>query len=316
MKSFTAGKNEEGMRLSRYVEKLCPAMPRSLMHKGFRNGRVKVNGKKAKEDSRLHIGDRVELYINDEFFTSAPAQDIPAPQNAPQVQVIYEDENILIAEKPAGLLCHSDNTGDATLLEGITAYLTGKGEFDPQGEQTFRPALCNRLDRGTEGLVIAAKNAPALREMNRLIREGSVQKRYLCVTLGAPPEGVHRAFLLRDLQKKKVEIRSTPFAQAQPICTELHTLETRGRYALSEVTLHTGRTHQIRAHLAFLGNPILGDEKYGDRAQNRAAGVRGQLLCAFSLSFAQLPPKSALSSLSQKVICLQEPAIRRSFAVL
>lgn len=159
MKKFIAGENENGVRLSRFVESVTKDMPRSLLYKSFRNKRIKVNGKRGEADTRLSSGDVIELYINDEFFPEKPV--VPAkkpPRRQPPVKVIYQDENIAVLYKPAHLLCHSDRTGDANLVDAFCAQLQASGEYDPKAENRFAPAICNRLDRGTEGLVIAAKN--------------------------------------------------------------------------------------------------------------------------------------------------------------
>ena len=170
MKKFTAGANEDGVRLSRFVEGVTSGLPRSLLYKSFRNKRVKVNGRRAEPDARLAAGDVIELYINDEFFPEKPAPAAKPARRQPPVTVVYEDADIAVLYKPAHLLCHSDRTGDANLIDAFTAQLAAAGQYDPHAEQRFAPALCNRLDRGTEGLVIAAKNYAALLDMNEIIR--------------------------------------------------------------------------------------------------------------------------------------------------
>ena len=175
MKQYTATANDDGVRLSRFVQSVTRDFPTSLLYKSFRNKRVKVNGKKAVPEYRIQAGDLIELYINDEFFPPEGAKTVQkaAPkkkQNQPKVNVIYEDENIAVLYKPTHLLCHSDRTGDANLVDAFTQYLAEKGEYDPHGENRFKPGICNRLDRGTEGLVIAAKSYTALRDMNEIIR--------------------------------------------------------------------------------------------------------------------------------------------------
>ena len=181
MKQFTATANDDGVRLSRFVQSVTRDFPTSLLYKSFRNKRVKVNGKKAAPEYRLQAGDLIELYINDEFFPPEGAKPVQkaAPKkqpNQPKVTVIYEDENLAVLYKPTHLLCHSDRTGDANLVDAFTQYLTQKGEYDPHGENRFKPGICNRLDRGTEGLVIAAKNYAALRDMNEIIRTDLLKK--------------------------------------------------------------------------------------------------------------------------------------------
>ena len=198
MKQFTATANDEGVRLSRFVQSVTRDFPTSLLYKSFRNKRIKVNGKKwVPPEDRLKAGDLIELYINDEFFPpegAKPAPKVPKKQpSQPKVTVIYEDENIAVLYKPTHLLCHSDRTGDANLVDAFIQYLAQKGEYDPHGENRFKPGICNRLDRGTEGLVIAAKSYAALRDMNEIIRTDLLQKGILHHHRGHPPERpVHR----------------------------------------------------------------------------------------------------------------------------
>lgn len=304
MRRFSAGENEEGVRLSRFVAQVTQNLPNSLLYKSFRNGRIKVNGKKAGADTRLITGDIIELYINDEFFPAKPAAQGPAISSgrpALPLATVWQNKDIAILYKPAGLLCHNDNTKDPTLQAIFADTLAGHGEYSPSSENTFAPALCNRLDRGTEGLVIGAKRYAALRDMNELIRLGLVQKTYLCVAVGTPPEGVFNAFLQRDKNAKKGTVSSHSAPGAKPISTGVKVLKQHDGLALCEIDLLTGRTHQIRAHLAYLGAPILGDLKYGNPAINQAYKQKTQLLCAYRLSFAQnLPPASTLAYLSGK----------------
>ena len=209
MKKFIAGENENGVRLSRFVESVTRDMPRSLLYKSFRNKRIKVNGKRGEADTRLSSGDVIELYINDEFFPEKPV--VPAkkpPRRQPPVKVIYQDENIAVLYKPAHLLCHSDRTSDANLVDAFCAQLQASGEYDPKAENRFAPAICNRLDRGTEGLVIAAKKYTALRDMNEIIRNDWMKKEYLTITIGAPPAGRHVAWLQHSEKGNKVRIHA------------------------------------------------------------------------------------------------------------
>ena len=315
MKQFSAGANEDGVRLSRFVESVTTGLPASLLYKSFRNKRIKVNGKRQAPDYRLHQGDLVELYLNDEFFVAAP----PKPASArrlPPLQVVYEDEAIAVLYKPAHLLCHGDRTGDASLLDAFIAYLAQKGAFDPQAEASFRPALCNRLDRGTEGLVVGAKTYAALRDMNAAIRDDLVRKEYLTITFGAPPAGRHVAYLRHDEKSNRVKVQPQPAEGFKQIVTDVAVERTEGPFALCRIGLVTGRTHQIRAHLAFLGAPVLGDIKYGNRKWNEKTGFKTQALCAVSLTFAPLPPENTLRALSGRTIRLEHPAILDKFASL
>ena len=186
MKSFTAGPNENGVRLSRFVEGVTKDMPRSMMYKAFRNKRIKVNGKRAEPDTRLQTGDLIEMYINDEFFPvgKPAAKTAKPPRKQPPVTVVYEDANFAVLYKPAHLLCHSDRTGDANLVDAFAAYLEGKGEYDPHAEKRFAPALCNRLDRNTSGLVVAGTSLQGLQIMNAVLKDRRIHKYYQCVVKG------------------------------------------------------------------------------------------------------------------------------------
>lgn len=317
MKEFTAGKNEDGMRLSRFVENVTSGMPQSLLYKSFRNKRVRVNGKHAKADARLQKGDVVQLYINDEFFAAKLAS-AKVPKHEAQkkrfpLRVIWEDENLAALYKPAHLLCHSDATGDVSLVDLFRDHCAERGEYNPDEEKTFAPAVCNRLDRGTEGLVLAAKNYASLRDMNAIIRDDLLKKEYLCITAGIPPRGRHTAWLRHFEAGNRVRVQKAPADGYKEIITDVTPLKTKGPYALCRIVLITGRTHQIRAHLSFLGAPVLGDVKYGSRKMNERAGLRTQALCAQRVTFGEIPQTSTLHYLSGRVIELAEPEIERLF---
>lgn len=321
MKSFTAGKNDAGVRLSRFVQSVTTGLPASLLYKAFRTRRIKVNGKRAAPELRLAEGDVVELYLNDEFF---PAEAAPAPRPAGakarrskyRLQVIYEDDRIAALYKPPHLLCHSDRTGDESLVDLFCAYLQRKGEYDPAAEHRFTPSVCNRLDRGTEGLVLAAKDYAALRDLNAVIREDLLEKEYLAITCGVPPKGTHTAYLRHFEKDNKVDVRAAPAPGYKQIVTRVAVEAAAGPYALCRIGLVTGRTHQIRAHLAFLGAPVLGDVKYGSRKMNRRAGLSTQALCAVRVTFGSLPAENTLAYLSGQSVCLPRPAIRETFRAL
>ena len=314
MKSFTAGSNENGVRLSRFVEGVTKDMPRSMMYKAFRNKRIKVNGKRAEPDNRLSAGDLIELYINDEFFpVGKPTAKTAKPRRQPPVTVVYEDENFAVLYKPAHLLCHSDRTGDANLVDAFAAYLEAKGEYDPHAEKRFAPALCNRLDRGTEGLVLAAKSYAALRDLNAIIRDDMMKKEYLTITVGAPPQGRFVAWLQHSEKNNKVRIHARESEGYKQIITEVTVIRQAGPFALCRIGLITGRTHQIRAHLAYLGHPVLGDIKYGNHKMNERTGLKTQALCAQRLTFGRIPEENTLQYLSGRVIKLNDPEIVKTY---
>ncbi|MDR0915596.1 MAG: RluA family pseudouridine synthase [Oscillospiraceae bacterium] len=289
MREFTIGANDAGQRLDRFVAKCAPVLPSSLAQKHLRLGRIKVNGRKALRDYRTVRGDVVQMYVNDEFF------DAPSEENAylavvdPALDIVYEDENLLLVNKPSGVLCHSDGGFDyATLIARIQARLYRRREWSPREENAFAPALCNRIDRNTQGIVIAAKNAETLRIINEKIRAREIDKRYLAVVVGVPrpPAGRLEHWLFKDAQKNQVFASERQSVGSSLAVTEYTTLESRGGLSLVECRLVTGRTHQIRAQLAKIGTPIVGDGKYGSEKVRRQYGEKGQLLCSYKLTFA------------------------------
>lgn len=289
MKSFTIGPNDAGQRLDKFLQKAVPTLPKSLLYKAIRTKRIKVGGKRCEISTRLLEGALVELYLNDEFFLPPTDSPLPFLAAAPLTGILYEDENLLLLNKEAGLLVHEDDKEQAdTLITRITRYLYEKGDYRPLEEQSFAPALCNRIDRNTSGIVIAAKNAPTLRVLNEKIKERQLQKLYLAIVHGTPipKEATLTHFLKKDESANQVTVYDSQLPGSRTIRTRYRVLESRGRFSLVEVDLLTGRTHQIRAHMAYIGHPLLGDTKYGHNRDNKGTGYRYQALCSHRLTFA------------------------------
>lgn len=291
MREMTIGRNDAGQRLDRFLSKALPLLPSALAQKYIRIKRVKINGGRAQRDQRLCEGDVLQLYINDEFFDKPSEENMFLTLFKPHLTVVYEDEHLLLADKPQGLVVHADETEKVnTLINHIQAYLYQKREWNPKWENAFTPALCNRIDRNTGGIVIAAKDAETLRVINEKIRDRELDKRYLCVVVGRPQRRCGRAecFLLKDERKKQVAVYHKPVPGGKTAVTDYEVLETRGELSLLEIGLETGRTHQIRATMADMGCPLLGDGKYGRGDVNRRYGETRQALYAYKLTF-ELP---------------------------
>ena len=303
MKEITIGPNDAGQRLDRFLAKAVPLLPASLAQKYIRLKRIKLGGKRAERDTRLNTGDVLQLYINDEFF------DKPREDNAyltvanPKLNIVYEDEHILLVDKRPGLAVHPHDGAEygRTLIDHIQSYLYQKREWRPREENSFTPALCNRIDRNTGGIVIAAKTADALRVMNQKIKDRELDKRYLAIVEGTPrrSEGSLKGYLFKDAKKNRVFVTDTPQPGSKSCQTNYKVLASRGGLSLVECQLITGRTHQIRAQFAHAGHPLLGDGKYGklDKRFDRTY----QALYSYKLSFQFTTDAGALEYLNGKI---------------
>ena len=302
MKELTVGPNDAGQRLDRFLAKAVPLLPASLAQKYIRIKRIKLNGARVERDTRLAAGDVLQLYINDEFFDKPRQDNAYLTVASPKLTIVYEDDQILLVDKRPGLAVHPHDGAEygRTLIDHIQAYLYQKREWNPRGEHSFTPALCNRIDRNTGGIVIAAKTAEALRVMNQKIKDREIDKRYLAIVEGTPKprEGSLKGFLFKDARKNRVFVSDTPQPGSKTCQTNYKTLATANGLSLVECELITGRTHQIRAQFAHAGHPLLGDGKYGklDKRFDRSY----QALYSYKLTFRFTTEAGGLEHLNGK----------------
>lgn len=288
MRTIEIKQNDANQRLDKFLQKRFPSMPKALLYKYIRTKYIKLNGKKCEISSRLCDGDVLTLYIKDEFF-DAPKYDTFDFLKAPvSLDIVYEDENILLVDKKPGLIVHQDsNYHFDSLISRIQHYLYDKKEYNPNDENAFAPALANRIDRNTGGIVIAAKNAESLRVLNQKIKDRELVKLYLCLVFGTLKQksGLLTDYLEKNEKQNRVYISKKPAPNSKTIKTKYKVLDENGKLSLVEVELLTGRTHQIRAHMAFIGHPLAGDGKYGANAQNKGINMTRQALYSYKLVF-------------------------------
>lgn len=309
MKEFLIKKNDAGQRLDKFLSKAVKGLPTSLMYKYIRTKKIKVNRARTEQKYMLQEGDVVQLFIKDEFFDSPEKDESALASITPKLTVVYEDENIILCNKRPGVLVHEDDEGkDNTLIMHIKAYLYQKGEYDPESEQSFAPALCNRIDRNTGGIVIGAKNAEALRVMNEKIKNDEISKFYYCVVHGKMPKKADTltGFLLKDSDKNQVKIFDKQVRGSKNIITKYKVISEKNGMSLLEIDLVTGRTHQIRAHMSYIGHPLVGDGKYGINKDDRARGYKYQALYAYRLRFDFDDDSGALGYLKGKEVKLSQ----------
>ncbi|NLW39846.1 MAG: RluA family pseudouridine synthase [Tissierellia bacterium] len=293
MKELNIRKNDSGQRIDRFLKKYLSKAPNSFIYKMLRKKNIKLNHKKATPDTIIHEGDTIQLYLADETIEKFREKE-KVEKSLLDLNVIYEDDNIILINKPAGLLSHSvDKDYGKNIVDALVYYLYKKGEYNPRFEKTFKPAICNRLDRNTSGIIIGAKNYEALRVINQAIKNRYINRYYKTIVKGdVKKDGRIKGFLSKDVELNRVEISQSKKDDSKEIETYIRVIKSSGQYTLLEVELITGRTHQIRAHLADIGHPIVGDAKYGDKKTNRyfkdKFGLHNQLLHSYRIVIDQI----------------------------
>lgn len=284
MTKITITKNEAGQRLDKFLLKYLNEAPSSLIHKYLRKKDIRLNGARAQGNERLSEGDEILIRLPDGVISSLRSQ--KAVQGAyPHVHVIYEDDAVLILNKPAGVLSQQTRTDEVTLNEEMLSYLMDTGQVTQESLSFFKPSVCNRLDRNTSGIVLAAKTLPAAQTLGTLIRERKIRKFYRCLVHGELKEaGSAAGWLRKDTAENRVTIYDAPREGARPVLTKIRPLASAEACSLLEIELVTGKPHQIRAQLSALGHPIVSDAKYGGRSMY---GIRYQALCACRVDFPQ-----------------------------
>lgn len=308
MRTIDIKKNDANQRLDKFLSKRFKTMPKSLMYKYIRTKYIKLNGKKCDIKDMLKEGDVLTLYIKDEFFEESEQENYEFLKAPDKLDIVYEDENIILIDKKPGIIVHQDKSYHFdSLVARVQHYLYNKGEYNPKEEKAFAPALANRIDRNTGGIVIAAKNAESLRVLNAKIKTRELEKYYLCLLHGKPKKDcdILHDYLIKNEAQNKVKVFSKQVDGSKEIITKYEILDFNGKYSLAEVELLTGRTHQIRAHMAYIGHPLVGDTKYG---KNRKApdNIKYQALYSYKLKFSFDTDAGILNYLNGKEFSVKE----------
>ena len=295
MKEFIINENEAGQRFDKYLAKLLRNAPKSFFYKMLRKKNITLNGRKATGNEKLNTGDQIRLFLSDETFSKFSQQEQTA-RAVTDLDIIYEDTDILLINKPAGMLSQPDDTKEPSMVEYLIGYLLQNGSLTEENLRTFHPSVCNRLDRNTSGIVLCGKTVKGLQMLNEIIKNRTLHKYYRCIVLGETKEqDTLKGFLIKNESANQVTIITEQKDNAVPIETRykrISTMEKAGNIcSLLEVRLITGRPHQIRAHLTSIGHPILGDRKYRNKKSieiSKALHIPHQLLCACSITFPKI----------------------------
>lgn len=319
MKLITVHKQEEGQRLVKLLGAYLKEAPTSFFYKMLRKKNITLNGKKADGTEKLKCGDEIRLFLSDETYEKFAGKVQPKEKfPTAKLNIVYEDSNVIFINKPAGMLSQKSVPSDVSLNEYLLGYLEKSGQWKQEESKAFRPSVCNRLDRNTSGLVICGKSMAGLQQMAALLKDRSLHKYYLCLVKGVMTESQHlEGYLLKDENSNQVKIFQKETEGAAHIITEYEPLYTEGETTLLKVTLVTGKSHQIRAHLSSIGHPIIGDPKYGDRKVNaffrETHGIKNQMLHAWKLTFPELA--EPLDNLSEKSFEAEPAGLMKQYLI-